>query len=256
MNKKALKEFEFDIIGISDAFFQDEKNIKRMQKFNISREELIDCQRKELLSWLENANSLILSHSPTSDTFALDISCPIGSVYEPNEAYLTRIVEFLEFLLIDENCDYAKKAFLNDPADMYGASAHSSVMSYLALDNKYLFSYHPRDKKHIANSADRFAGLLPYLCYNNYKQLYERMFAICLIVMKRYSFRSGKMILAVLNFLKENDSKKYCIFKKEFDEIRKMDESVWNKPLLYGNYGNGFEIKKEYWDTPFMETIE
>ncbi len=256
MNKKAMKEFEFDIIGLSDAFFKDEKTIERMQRFNTNKEEIVGCQRKELLSWLENAKNVILSRDIAKDTFALDVCCPIGSVYEPNEEYLMRIVDFLEFLLLEDNRDYAKKVFVDDPADMHGASAHSDIMSALVVDNKYLFSYHPNDMKHIVNSVDRFAGLLPYLYNNNYKKLYDRTFLMCLTVMKTYSSKSGKMVLAALNFLKENDSVKYDIFSKEFDEIRKQDESIWNKPLLYGHYGNGFEIRKEYWDLPFMEALE
>lgn len=255
---KLLMAFEDDFISFSDEYFEEPSNQAKIAKFKTSKEELVNIQRKYFLSfWFSSLLEIIKEKKRPNDTFPLDVDCAIHAVYNPDNNYLAKIVNLLELLSRKENFNYFEYAFTYDPADLYGASAHCKILSSLAVDNKYLFTWNPvKGDKFILRSDKRFSGLLPFLFYNNYQELYERVFQFCLLVMKTFSYRSGKMVLAILNFLKENDITKYEIFKKEFDSVRKTDKTVWNNPLLYGHYGNGFEVKKEYWDLPFMEALE
>lgn len=255
---KLLRTFEDDFIDFSDEYFKNSENLEKIAKNKTSIEELVELQRKYFMSfWFKKPISTINKKEKPYDTFSLDITCAITGTYDPDDAYLRKIIDLLEQLAKGSNKKYLVSAFSCDPADTYGASAHSNILAALVVDNKYFFTWNPvHGDKFILSSDKRFSGLIPFLYYNNHQELYERAFQFCRLVMKTFSYKSGRMVLALLNFLKENDSERYNVFKKDFDTIKRQDESAWNRPLLYGDYGNGFEIKKEYWDIPFMDTIE
>lgn len=259
MNKRLLEAFEDDFTSFSDSYFTTTATMEKMKRYNTNTWELIELQREFFSSfWFDRASDVISNKEKPYDTFPLDYCCAICGVYWPDEKYLTKIVEFLERLLEEGNEQYLKNVICYDPADIYDVSgSHSNILSYLVADTKYLFTWYPNHGPRTIVGVDRrFTGLLPFLFDNKYFDLYNRVFNFCLTIFKKFKSKTGLLVFSILNFLKQSDKSSYEIFKKEFDAIYENDKTIWQENLMKRVYGNGFEVKQQYWEKPFINAIE
>lgn len=291
---KLLEAFEFDYVRFSDSYFENEENIKKILDNGTTKEELIKQGLIEAIEDVNTSKQRVLENDGVYQDFPHAIDLQITTVYCPDNAYLTNLVELFELLAEPSKKEYLDYVILYDSARFWdNPRLHSRIIAILATDNKYFVNKcDSNGNRKIINSKDRFTGIIPYLFFNGYQNLYKRMIKIAFKVARDYSFFAGKMILSLHNFLKAYDNSNYGLFcgilgdiksnQKQFlscdemlqysrlyfniNDIIEFKKKSKNEPNLFaaneaiGKYGtwfgNGFGFKEEYKKCSFIDLLE
>lgn len=227
-----------------DEYFPDDlvEDPSILKKHKLTIQDFIEYQKNEHIENLKKFKAIIEEKKEPRPLFPLDYE-GLFFLYCPDEEYLTLLVEITELLLKEENLSYADIVFMKEINDITGMGIHTMSINYLVGDTKYFYTnIGLKDAdKYIVSDVSRFTGLLPYLYNKGYKDLYERVFKVTKFIIERYQMKAVKLLICLLNFLKDINSSHYeevhDIFLKQYKE----NEKAWHQnQTYYIGFMNGF----------------
>ena len=237
---------------LTDLYLDSElvKNPSILASEGLTIEDFIAYQKQEYLKRIADFKAVIEKKKEPRDIFPKDYD-GLFYIYCPVEEYLTSLVEVTEFLIKEENLPYADIVFMKEVADITGMGIHTMSINYLVGDTRRFYANIgiKNADKYIVSDVSRFTGLLPYLYSKGYKDLYERVFKVAIFVTERYQMKAVKLLICLLNFLKDINSSHYeevhNIFLKQYEE----NEKAWHQnKTYYIGFMSGFSAPIEMLD--------
>lgn len=255
MNKRQERAFRDDLFELGEEYFK--KHAKKMAKYEVTEQDIIEFGRSENLKYLEKTKDNIFVEKDKAQ-FALSISSCL-LCFDPGTEYLNKLIELLELIVTDEYFEYLDAAITFQINDMCGGGIHTQTQNFIAADMKYLTDNlgFPNDNRWTVTEYQRFTGLVPYLFRNGYIEQYQRMIKYCLFLMERFDMKVGQMIFSLLNFLKKNDKENYEVVYNKFLEIKAKDDGPWTVERNFARFGLGFQMRRENWShKSFMDFLD
>lgn len=165
------------------------------------------------------------------------------------------LYEKLESCTVKNPFDFKKSSFYMTLLDFYSRyqdyliDPHTShrftccVLNDSTIYNiNFVYSYNIPYK-----TEKRFTGLLPYLFYSKYKELYEKLFSLLIeIIEKNYEF-CMPLPYFLYNFVSENDTDKKDMVLKMIEKLKNEHPFYcWKSPLRLINSSKLFITEKYF----------
>jgi len=223
MVKKELKLIADEFLFSTSAdYFEDNKI--RLKELDIKKEDVLRYREREDLGYLSMIDDLIKTDA---DRAIAVISSSLESAFEPSNKYIKKVIEVLKSF--HNNQDILNILFGYDPAEMYGASAHTSICNDLICDSNFYETLHgntyPLFRKGFCNYTDtHFYGFIPYVFFNFPKKYYNDLLNFAFNIIKKIPDKTLALLFNLYHFTKEFDKENHETFVK----LIRINEKLFN----------------------------